>query len=637
MWYIQGSQMFPVFTISFHHSKEVFVCCLIVSLRCVFWVGLSIRGGGNDSPRPASQRAAAFILTAAMLTTLTAPAFAETWYIEDGDITISAGKDGNDVTQKGETTYGDKDTVITNHDKDNASSNTVTIEAKDEDDKVEVTLKDLNIDASRGSEAAVSVTGKGDTNIELDGDNELKGAYNRAGLEHNQTVDGEGNVTSGKLTIQDENNDGSLNATGKGFAAGIGGGSVKAGQVTITGGTITATGEDGAGIGGGQGNKGTNAGNADIEISGGTIEATGGYASAGIGGGNWGDANIKITGDAVIKSAVGGGGGAGIGGGQWGNGTVTISGDSKIESALGGGMSAGIGGGAVGNGTVSISGNATIENAQGGEDGAGIGGGYGYGQSGTGDITIEGNTTVNATGGMGSAGIGNGTDAGGNNGQITIRGTKDSSPTVNATGGIAEEDGQGYVGPGGAGIGGGSTTDSEYTPVTPQITLEGKVTIVAKAGEGNAAIGANGIEQEFTGLAEGSSITRYDSEGNDITLPTDPVPAVPSSSGGSSADASVQESVFPGLVVTDKDGQRISYTSIRGNNVLSLRVGRFTASLRASLATLRQLRAEGIDTITFQTILCSTTLSVDELLAMGGEDAEAVLTHRLTASSLTVG
>ena len=628
--------MFPVFTISFHHSKEVFVCCLIVSLRCVFWVGLSIRGEGNGSPRPASQRAAALVLTAAMLTALTAPAFAETWDIEKGDITVKAGKtEGTNMVSQGEQKdVEDTGTVITGK----SDKNTVTIEAENENDKVEVTLKDLNIDASRGSEAAVSVTGKGDTNIELDGDNELKGAYNRAGLEHNQTVDGEGNVTSGKLTIQDENNDGSLNATGKGFAAGIGGGSVKAGQVTITGGTITATGEDGAGIGGGQGNKGTNAGNADIEISGGTIEATGGYASAGIGGGNWGDANIKITGDAVIKSAVGGGGGAGIGGGQWGNGTVTISGDSKIESALGGGMSAGIGGGAVGNGTVSISGNATIENAQGGEDGAGIGGGYGYGQSGTGDITIEGNTTVNATGGMGSAGIGNGTDAGGNNGQITIRGTKDSSPTVNATGGIAEEDGQGYVGPGGAGIGGGSTTDSEYTPVTPQITLEGKVTITATAGKDNVAIGANGIEQVFTGLD--GSITRYDSEGNDTTLPTDPgypVPADTSSSGGGSADASVQESVFPGLVVTDKDGQRISYTSIRGNNVLSLRVGRFTASLRASLATLRQLRAEGIDTITFQTILCSTTLSVDELLAMGGEDAEAVLTHRLTASSLTVG
>jgi hypothetical protein len=565
-----------------------------------------------------------------MLTALTAPAFAETWYIEDGDITISAGKDGNDVTQKGETTYGDKDTVITNHDKDKASSNTVTIEAEDKDDKVEVTLKDLNIDASRGSEAAVSVTGKGDTNIELDGDNELKGGDRHAGLEHNQTVDGEGNVTSGKLTIQDDkNNAGSLTATGGQFAAGIGGASANAGQVTITGGTITATGEDGAGIGGGQGNKGTNAGNADIEISGGTIEATGGYASAGIGGGNWGDANIKITGDAVIKNATGGAFGAGIGGGGGGNGDVTISGNAKIENAQGGFTGSGIGGGNGASGTVTIKDDSTVT-ATGGEAGTGIGGGY----AGLGDVTIEGNTTVNATGGVGSAGIGGGVDsvndAAGNGNKITIKGNESGSPTVKAVGGGTNKENQVFIG--GAGIGSGAGD------AKANITLEGKVTIVAKAGEGNAAIGDRNGEQVFTGLD--GSITRYDSEGNNITLPTDPgypVPADTSSSGGGSADTSVQESVFPGLVVTDKDGQRISYTSIRGNNVLSIRVGRFTASLRASLATLRQLRAEGIDTITFQTILCSTTLSVDELLAMGGEDAEAVLTHRLTASSLTVG
>ena len=630
MWYIQGSQMFPVFTTYFHHSKEVFVCCLIVSLRCVFWVGLSIRGGGNDSPRPASQRAAAFILTAAMLTALTAPAFAETWYIEDGDITISAGKDGNDVTQKGETTYGDKDTVITNHDKDKASSNTVTIEAEDKDDKVEVTLKDLNIDASRGSEAAVSVTGKGDTNIELDGDNELKGGDRHAGLEHNQTVDGEGNVTSGKLTIQDDkNNAGSLTATGGQFAAGIGGASANAGQVTITGGTITATGEDGAGIGGGQGNKGTNAGNADIEISGGTIEATGGYASAGIGGGNWGDANIKITGDAVIKNATGGAFGAGIGGGGGGNGDVTISGNAKIENAQGGFTGSGIGGGNGASGTVTIKDDSTVT-ATGGEAGTGIGGGY----AGLGDVTIEGNTTVNATGGVGSAGIGGGVDsvndAAGNGNKITIKGNESGSPTVKAVGGGTNKENQVFIG--GAGIGSGAGD------AKANITLEGKVTIVAKAGEGNAAIGDRNGEQVFTGLD--GSITRYDSEGNNITLPTDPgypVPADTSSSGGGSADASVQESVFPGLVVTDKDGQRISYTSTQSGNTLTVCVGRLTASFRISLAALRQLRAEGIETITFQTILCSTTLSVDELLAMGGEDAEAVLTHRLTASSLTVG
>ena len=583
-------------------------------------------GGGNDSPRPASQRAAALVLTAAMLTALTAPAFAETWDIEKGDITVKAGKtEGTNMVSQGEQKdVEDTGTIITGK----SDKNTVTIEAENEGDKVEVTLKDLNIDASRGSEAAVSVTGKGDTNIELDGDNELKGAHNRAGLEHNQTVDGEGNVTSGKLTIQDENNDGRLNATGKGFAAGIGGGSVKAGQVTITGGTITATGEDGAGIGGGHGNMGSNAGNADIEISGGTIEATGGYASAGIGGGTWGDANIKITGDAVIKNATGGVYGSGIGGGGGGNGDVTISGNAKIENAQGGITGSGIGGGNGASGTVVIKDDSTVT-ATGGEAGAGIGGGY----AGLGDVTIEGNTTVNATGGVGSAGIGSGVDSvndnAGNGNKITIKSNANGSPTVKAVGGGTNKENQVFIG--GAGIGSG------VGDAKANITLEGKVTIVAKGGEGNAAIGANGIEQEFSGLAEGSSITRYDSEGNDISLPGDKVSVTETSSGGGSADASVQESVFPGLVVTDKDGQRISYTSIRGNNVLSIRVGRFTASLRASLATLRQLRAEGIDTITFQTILCSTTLSVDELLAMGGEDAEAVLTHRLTASSLTVG
>ena len=587
-------------------------------------------GGGIDSPRPASQRAAAFVLTAAMLTTLTAPAFAETWHIENGDITISAGKDGNDVTQKGTTTYGDKDTIITG----TSNQNTVTIEAENKGDKVEVTLKDVNIDASRGSEAAVSVTGKGDTNIELDGDNELQGGNRHAGLEHNQTVDSEGTVTSGKLTIQDDNDKaGSLTATGGYFGAGIGGGSAKAGQVTITGGTITAISGDGAGIGGGQGNMGSNAGNADIEISGGTIEATGGYTSAGIGGGCYGDATIKITGDAVIKNATGGTFGAGIGGGGGGNGDVTISGNAKIENAQGGFTGSGIGGGNGASGTVAIKDDSTVT-ATGGEVGAGIGGGVG----GLADITIEGNATVNATGGVGSAGIGGGYDAedddDGTGNKITIKSNESGAPTVNATGGessINEETGEKI--PGGAGIGSG------VGDAKANITLEGKVTIVAKAGEGNAAIGDINGEQEFTGLAEGSSITRYDSEGNDTSLPGDKVPVTPvvpeDTSSGGSADASVQESVFPGLVVTDKDGQRISYTSTQSGNTLTVCVGRFTASLRASLATLRQLRAEGIDTITFQTILCSTSLSVDELLAMGGEDTD--LTHHIRSSTLTVG
>ena len=611
-------------------------------------------GGGINSPRPASQRAAALVLTAAMLTTLTAPAFAGTWYIEDGDITISAGESGNNVTQNENTTENDPDTIITNRE-EGASSHTVTIDAKDKDDKVEVTLKDVNIDASSRSEAAVSVTGKGDTTIELDGDNELKSGAGHAGLEHNKTD------TSGELTIQDKDNNGSLEAAGGFKGAGIGSAGSNDAQVKITGGNITATSDDwGAGIGSGSYGTGTveitggeiNAtggylgagigggcnGSGNVTISGGTITAAGSDGTAGIGGGYYNGATVTITGDAVIKNASSTKYGAGIGGGNGSDGNVTISGNAKIENATGGYGAAGIGGGAfsspdkIGNGNVVIKDNAKIDNVQGGAYGAGIGGGI-YGLS---NVTIEGNTKVNATGGAGGAAIGGGAGAennSDNNGnQITIKSNENGSPTINAVGGGTDEGEKIVIG--GAGIGAGCESNADA-----DITLEGKVTITATAGKDNVAIGANGIEQEFSGLAEGSSITRYDSEGNDTTLPTDPgypVPADTSSSGGS-ADASVQESVFPGLVVTDKDGQRISYTSIRGNNVLSLRVGRFTASLRASLATLRQLRAEGIDTITFQTILCSTTLSVDELLAMGGEDAEVVLTHHIRSSTLTVG
>ena len=610
-------------------------------------------GGGINSPRPASQRAAALVLTAAMLTTLTAPAFAGTWYIEDGDITISAGESGNNVTQNENTTVNDHDTIITNRE-EGASSHTVTIDAKDKDDKVEVTLKDVNIDASSRSEAAVSVTGKGDTTIELDGDNELKSGAGHAGLEHNKTD------TSGELTIQDKDNNGSLEAAGGFKGAGIGSAGSNDAQVKITGGNITATTSDdwGAGIGSGSYGTGTveitggeiNAtggylgagigggcnGSGNVTISGGTITAAGSDGAAGIGGGYYNGATVTITGDAVIKNASSTKYGAGIGGGNGSDGNVTISGNAKIENATGGYGAAGIGGGAfsspdkIGNGNVVIKDNAKIDNVQGGAYGAGIGGGI-YGLS---NVTIEGNTKVNATGGAGGAAIGGGAGAennSDNNGnQITIKSNENGSPTINAVGGGTDEGEEIVIG--GAGIGAGCESDADA-----DITLEGKVTITATAGKDNVAIGANGIEQEFSGLAEGSSITRYDPEGNDITLPTDPVPAVPSSSGGGSADASVQESVFPGLVVTDKDGQRISYTSIRGNNVLSIRVGRFTASLRASLATLRQLRAEGIDTITFQTILCSTTLSVDKLLAMGGEDTEVVLTHHIRSSMLTVG
>ena len=163
-------------------------------------LGRPLHTGDSGSPRPASQRAAAFILTAIMLTSLTAPAFAKTWCIEDGNITVKAGDTGNDVTQKGETTYGDTDTIITNQNKDIASSNTVTIETNDKNDKVEVTLKDVNINV--GSDSGSALTSNGDVTLTLKGDNSLTGGNGGSGISSN-----------GSLTITGGEND-SLTAKG---------------------------------------------------------------------------------------------------------------------------------------------------------------------------------------------------------------------------------------------------------------------------------------------------------------------------------------------------------------------------------------------------------------------------------------
>ena len=527
-------------------------------------------GGGNDSPRPASQRAAALVLTAAMLTTLTAPAFAETWDIEKGDIIVKAGKtEGTNMVSQGEQKdVEDTGTVITGK----SDRNTVTIEAKDKDDKVEVTLKDLNIDASSGSEAAVSVTGEGNTNIELDGDNALKSDIYSSGIS-----------SSGSLTISGGEND-SLTAQGGSGADGI----YSSGSLTISGGTVTANGGSGGGGDGGDGIWSSGG----VTISGGsTVTANGGDGKDDYGGDGICSDSFTIYGGTV--NAKGGNGGNVSGFGIISDGGVTISGGTV--KAAGGDSKDGYGGDGIRSGGV---------------------------------VTISGNT-VNAAGG-------NGGKVGGY-GICSFDRVAISSGTVTANGGDSKD---GY---GGDGI------------YSNDIDLSGSLELTAKAGSPNGkALSQNGKELNLDTIKDklgpGAKVTATDANGETKQVsspiprpvePEEPEPVIPeessSSSDGGSATPSAPASPLPGLTVTDKDGQRISYTSIRGNNVLSLRVGRFTASLRASLATLRQLRAEGIDTITFQTILCSTTLSVDELLAMGGEDAEAVLTHRLTASSLTVG
>ena len=422
-----------------------------------------------------------------MLTTLAAPAFAGTWYIENGDITVKAGetKGTNKVSQGANQEVEDTDTIITNRNEGTASSNTVTIDANGKNDKVEVTLKDVNIDTSSRNNAAVSVTGSGNTTIKLNGDNALKSDIYRSGIS-----------SSGSLTISGGEND-SLTAQGGSGANGIS----SSGSLTISGGTVTAKGGSGEDGSGGRGIISTKS----VTISGGTVNANGG-------------------------SGKNGNGGNGI----------------------------------IGSGRVAISGG-----------------------------------TVNAAGGDG----GNGKDGG----------------------------------------------DGIYSS---DIDLSGSLELTAKAGSPNGkALSQRGNELDLNTIKDklgpGAKVTATDADGKvidqvPIPRPVEPEkPVIPeessSSSDGGSSTPSAPASPLPGLTVTDKDGQRISYTSTQSGNTLTVCVGRLTASFRISLAALRQLRAEDIETITFQTVLCSTTLSLDELLAMGGEDAEIVLIHHIRSSTLTVG
>ena len=551
-------------------------------------LGRPLHTGGIDSPRPASQRAAALVLTAAMLTTFTAPAFAKTWYIEDGDITISASetKGTNKVSQGAEPEVEDTGTIITNREKD-ASSHTVTINAGN--DKVEVTLDNVNIKADSGS----ALISKGDVTLTLKGDNHLTG-----GNGGSSSYGGDGITSSGSLTISG----GTVTATGGDSTSSVGSGGSGiysvSGDVTISGGTVNANGGDGKnGSGGGSGIDSSGG----VTVSGGTVTANGGDSKDGDGGS--GGYGISSSGVAIS-------GGNGI----YSSGGVTISSGSTVTANGGDGEDGSGGRGITSNGGVTVSGGTV--NAKGGS-----------GKNGNGGDGIRSFNPVAISGGTVNANGGNSDYSNGGDGIRSLDHVAISGGTVKSNGGSGNLSG-------GNGI------------ISYDIDLSGSLELTAKAGSPNGkALSRVGSELDLNTIKDkldpGAKVTATDADGKviqQVSIPRPVEPEEPSSSSDSgSATPSAPASFLPGLTVTDKDGQRISYTSTQSGNTLTVCVGRFTASLRISLAALRQLRAEGIETITFQTILCSTTLSVDELLAMGGEDAEVVLTHHIRSSTLTVG
>ena len=712
------------------------------------------------------RRAAALMAALSITVSLAAPAFADTYYIDYGDITITKNEDGSQTIEQGVEEWTDKageETVITtsntvittlesdlegpaaedsdfgpvvednyqpaqpedaekpegadqpesaeepksadrqesadqqaapaaapadttpvNPKDDGFWGNTITVINNIADKVLNLTLKDVKIDVSdtgdqydwdQKGKAALSVQGKGNVEIELDGDNELKSGTQSAGLEKTST---------GTLTLKDDSKEaGSLTATGGNNAAGIGGGfqgngeniTITGGTVTatggfsaagigggregkgenitiaggtvnatsndgagigggllgsgeniaITGGTVNATGTDGAGIGGGNGGVGKN-----ITITGGTVEATGYFGSTGIGGGNGSDGeNITITGGSV--TATGGEGGAGIGGGAEGGGGNNITIKGGTVTATGGGnrgnSGAGIGGGSSGSGE-----NITINDgkvtATGGNYAAGIGGGsvgrWG-GDAGSGkNITINGGT-VNATG-DGGAGIGGGGAAasdiefwgsnGGNGEDITITGG-----TVTAAGAY-----------GGAGIGGG------LNGIGSKITVSGAAHVTATATasrdpdwphtDTGATIG-NGSTRTPDGKSADGKEIQADINGlttgyihhiiyNPLLNWNDEPDTILKEWWEFALPKPIPDGESLDLHVETLKGAPLLFNTRQQGSTLRVTTDNLSARLHGTRQALETLQEQGVEQIEFVTTLKTTTLSVEDLLTEGG-------------------
>ena len=617
----------------------------------------------------AFRRAAALMVALSITVSLAAPAFADIYYIDDGDITVTKNADGSQTVEQNGTSNNDSDEIIitttgaaiTTQESDlegpaaedtgfgpvvednyqpaqpedaeepkdadqpedaeepedadqpesaEESENTDRQESAEEQESAEqqaqpqqaapadaapaapapangfcdhiitvinkvadtvlnLTLKDVKIDVSGTGnyteipgtivkgKAALSVQGDGSVEIELDGKNELKSGFGRAGLEKN--------TSEGTLTLKDDNKDGSLKATGGDYGAGIGGGYKGNGKnITITGGTVNATGGfNGAGIGGGEYGSGQN-----ITITGGTVTATGKDGGAGIGGGSeYGNGeDITITGGTVTASGIAG---AGIGGGEGGNGkNITIN-----------------------RGTVTAA----------GDYGAGIGGGaYGGGE----DITITGGT-VNASGWAG-AGIGGGINGSGSN--VTVSGAAQVTATVGKIDGI---NGVGAT----IGNGGSETEDGDL--------VDGKEI------QADISRVTTGYIHHIIYEQDGTTIKR---EWWEPERPQ-PNPEDPNAPAEESNEVSLGT---PILHVETLEGDPLPFNAQQQGSTLRVTSDNLAARLHGTRQALEALREQGVEQIQFVTTLKTTTLPVAELLAEGGSwfalEHNGLVSRRLSAA-----
>lgn len=542
-------------------------------------------------------------------------------------------------------------------------SNVINVVNNWADKILKITLDNVNIKVNKEDDkAAMSVSGSGDTEINLKGDNTLDSSQSsgHAGLEKADTLNPAGEETGngGKLIITASDNEQSLTAKGARWAAGIGGrangvahskaeitgieinggkiyaegdsgsemnsdaggagiggGSWTIGKVTINGGDITATGgvDGGAGIGGGKNNAGF------VTINGGDITATGGAGGgAGIGGGKSSAGFVTIN-EGRIHATGGNDEGCGIGSGKWGrNSNININGGNVTASSTLGG--AGIGG------TYSkvtlTSGNVHATGGASGKNSSGIlGGGAGIGGYGA-DVTITGGN-VTATGAEGGAGIGNPGGKKDSNiapGMIKIGGTAQ----VTATGGNAVSNSTyNYSYNAGAAIGNGSAPNSNVKGEEVEVVTDNSTTATIVR---NPAGTSAGHRHNWKVTSHEDATTEH--PGETVyhcacgAARTDYSPALPDNSTNSYAP----------LTVLGAD----SFEQTTENDRLIIAAPEESASLTGSLASLRELESSGIRTLVFRTRHCESSVRLADLTAQGSDEAVFVLSHSGANASLTL-
>lgn len=550
-----------------------------------------------------------------------------------------------------EKTYGDTNAPTTLTEKAQDAARNVVKIINNSTNLLMVIFSNLKVDAGNTNKNAVTVSGTGDVTLELEGKNELTGG--------NSGANGEKGISSsgkGKLTIQGKEGS-SLSTTG---GSGTKGGSIGIyanGKLDLVNATVTATG----GFGGGTGiyaNDDVNIKNSKLTAKGSDQLHPGEDTSKGGGTGisvykegklvvGEGSEVIAIGGDdkTVKRSAWGGAAlrflGTGVGCGyevQKGGKLTAIGGNAESKSgvATGGDALNGMGGGIVSSGETTLIGG----NAKSGS-GKATGGNASFYDGNSNQVTVKGGTTT-ALGGKAEGADGKATNGSSiktsRSGKIGLS-VETGGTLVTAMPGERDGKGNGIIGNVEIKTDGGKIEEVENAKVVKK--EDGSITVTGDL----VGIKQDGHSYELTATVEPTcttpgkrvyTCTTKDHEGETYEeIISDALGhhfvngvctrcGAPESNGGSSAVT---------LTVT---GAGAYETSIADGRYI-IAVPAETAVLSGCLGNLKELKAQGVNTLVFRTQLRETALNIDSMLSLGVDDTLFTLTHSGESAELTVG